>query len=257
MGKYCPYQDGKVTYLECQDCEEPICTEGFFFCLVTGSVPEFPFPSRKESDLISDTDSLDASDEDSLSIIPLDSNSHHPISRDSRNYLLGDSCCHFLGNSRFALLGNSRYIPLGDSRFHFLGNSRFHPLYSHFKAQMDRLLVNHPKVVIVADNADGAGRFAKQYAQECGFPFLLFSAKWEKEGKVAGKYQEQFTTKTNQELIAATQHSEQKIQNFLSKQKHRGIVIVECGENPETRRTIAIAKEYQNPIRRIFLHPSF
>ena len=37
MAKYCPYTDGEVVYLTCEECEEKIC-EGYLFCLVTRNV---------------------------------------------------------------------------------------------------------------------------------------------------------------------------------------------------------------------------
>lgn len=37
MGKYCPYTDGDVVYLQCQECDAKICEEDWFYCLVVGS----------------------------------------------------------------------------------------------------------------------------------------------------------------------------------------------------------------------------
>lgn len=32
MGNYCPYTNGNVVYLKCQECEDKICEKGWFFC---------------------------------------------------------------------------------------------------------------------------------------------------------------------------------------------------------------------------------
>lgn len=37
MSKYCPYTDGNVVYLQCQECERKICEDNWFYCLVVGS----------------------------------------------------------------------------------------------------------------------------------------------------------------------------------------------------------------------------
>lgn len=37
MGNYCPYTDGNVVYLKCQECEDKICEKGWFFCWLDGT----------------------------------------------------------------------------------------------------------------------------------------------------------------------------------------------------------------------------
>lgn len=37
MGNYCPYTDGNVVYLKCQECEDKICEKGWFFCGLDGT----------------------------------------------------------------------------------------------------------------------------------------------------------------------------------------------------------------------------
>lgn len=37
MGNYCPYTNGNVVYLKCQECEDRICEKGWFFCGVGGT----------------------------------------------------------------------------------------------------------------------------------------------------------------------------------------------------------------------------
>ena len=37
MSIYCPYTNGNVVYLKCQECEEKICEKGWFFCGVGGT----------------------------------------------------------------------------------------------------------------------------------------------------------------------------------------------------------------------------
>lgn len=37
MGNYCPYTNGNVVYLKCQECEDKICEKGWFFCGVGGT----------------------------------------------------------------------------------------------------------------------------------------------------------------------------------------------------------------------------
>lgn len=37
MSIYCPYTNGNVVYLKCQECEEKICEKDWFFCGVAGT----------------------------------------------------------------------------------------------------------------------------------------------------------------------------------------------------------------------------
>ena len=37
MGNYCPYTNGNVVYLKCQECEDKICEKDWFFCGVAGT----------------------------------------------------------------------------------------------------------------------------------------------------------------------------------------------------------------------------
>lgn len=37
MSKYCPYTNGNVVYLQCQECDKKICEDDWFYCLVVGS----------------------------------------------------------------------------------------------------------------------------------------------------------------------------------------------------------------------------
>lgn len=37
MSIYCPYTNGNVVYLKCQECEDKICEKGWFFCGVGGT----------------------------------------------------------------------------------------------------------------------------------------------------------------------------------------------------------------------------
>lgn len=37
MARYCPYTDKDTVYLECKECDAPICSDDTFFCLVAGS----------------------------------------------------------------------------------------------------------------------------------------------------------------------------------------------------------------------------
>lgn len=37
MGNYCPYTNGNVVYLKCQECEDKTCEKGLFFCGVGGT----------------------------------------------------------------------------------------------------------------------------------------------------------------------------------------------------------------------------
>lgn len=37
MGNYCPYTNGNIVYLKCQECEDKICEKGWFFCGVCGA----------------------------------------------------------------------------------------------------------------------------------------------------------------------------------------------------------------------------
>lgn len=37
MSKYCPYTNNNVVYLHCQECENKICENDWFYCLVVGS----------------------------------------------------------------------------------------------------------------------------------------------------------------------------------------------------------------------------
>lgn len=37
MGNYCPYTNGNVVYLKCQECEDRICEKGWFFCGLDGT----------------------------------------------------------------------------------------------------------------------------------------------------------------------------------------------------------------------------
>lgn len=47
LGNYCPYTNGNVVYLKCQECEDKICEEDWFFCGVAGT-PLSMTKSRKE-----------------------------------------------------------------------------------------------------------------------------------------------------------------------------------------------------------------
>lgn len=47
MGNYCPYTNGNVVYLKCQECEDKICEKGWFFCGVDGT-PMSMTKSRKQ-----------------------------------------------------------------------------------------------------------------------------------------------------------------------------------------------------------------
>lgn len=47
MGNYCPYTNGNVVYLKCQECEDKICEKGWFFCGVVGT-PLSMTKSRKQ-----------------------------------------------------------------------------------------------------------------------------------------------------------------------------------------------------------------
>lgn len=47
MGNYCPYTNGNVVYLKCQECEDKICKKGWFFCGV-GGTPMSMTKSRKQ-----------------------------------------------------------------------------------------------------------------------------------------------------------------------------------------------------------------
>lgn len=47
MGNYCPYTNGNVVYLKCQECEDKICEKGWFFCGV-GGTPMSMTKSRKQ-----------------------------------------------------------------------------------------------------------------------------------------------------------------------------------------------------------------
>ena len=37
MSIYCPYTNGNVVYLKCQECEDKTCEKGWFFCGVGGT----------------------------------------------------------------------------------------------------------------------------------------------------------------------------------------------------------------------------
>lgn len=37
LGNYCPYTNGNVVYLKCQECEDKICEKDWFFCGVAGT----------------------------------------------------------------------------------------------------------------------------------------------------------------------------------------------------------------------------
>ena len=37
LGNYCPYTNGNVVYLKCQECEDRICEKDWFFCGVAGT----------------------------------------------------------------------------------------------------------------------------------------------------------------------------------------------------------------------------
>lgn len=47
MGNYCPYTNGNVVYMKCQECEDKICEKGWFFCGVDGT-PMSMTKSRKQ-----------------------------------------------------------------------------------------------------------------------------------------------------------------------------------------------------------------
>lgn len=50
MGNYCPYTNGNVVYLKCQECEDKICEKDWFFCGVTGT----PLAMTKSSKQVSE-----------------------------------------------------------------------------------------------------------------------------------------------------------------------------------------------------------
>lgn len=47
MGNYCPYTNGNVVYMKCQECEDKICEKDWFFCGVT-ETPLAMTKSRKQ-----------------------------------------------------------------------------------------------------------------------------------------------------------------------------------------------------------------
>lgn len=47
MSIYCPYTNGNIVYLKCQECEDKICEKNWFFCGVAGT-PLSMTKSRKQ-----------------------------------------------------------------------------------------------------------------------------------------------------------------------------------------------------------------
>ena len=47
MSIYCPYTNGNIVYLKCQECEDKICEKSWFFCGVAGT-PLSMTKSRKQ-----------------------------------------------------------------------------------------------------------------------------------------------------------------------------------------------------------------
>lgn len=123
---------------------------------------------------------------------------------------------------------------LCDSFFCLIVGSRNFDNYQVFKQKMEVLLSKQHRVVIVSGGARGADAMAERYAEEKGYPCIIFEADWSL-GKKAGFIRNR------------------KMHEFISKQKRRGCVAFWDGKSTGTAQSFELAKQYDNPIRTIYV----
>ena len=103
--------------------------------------------------------------------------------------------------------------------------------YELMSAKLDHLLQNHSKVVIISGGAKGADALAERYAKEHDMPVIVFPAKWEELGKMAGYIR-------NKEM-----------HEFASKMPKRGCIAFWDGKSKGTQHSFKIARECNTPIK--------
>lgn len=119
--------------------------------------------------------------------------------------------------------------------FCLIVGSRTFTDYSLFKEKTDYLLQNKKNIVIVSGGAKGTDTLAEKYAKENDFPFLMFSAEWDKYGCAAGYIRNE------------------KMHNFISRQSDRGVIAFWDGKSKGTTHSFELAKRYNNPIKTVMI----
>ena len=118
-----------------------------------------------------------------------------------------------------------------DTFFCLVVGSRSFSDYGKLQSTLDYLLTNQSSVVIVSGGAAGADAMAGRYAEERGYPLLVYPADWKKHGNSAGYIR-------NEQMHA-----------FLSRQKKRGCVAFWDGASKGTQHSFALAERFGNPLR--------
>lgn len=103
--------------------------------------------------------------------------------------------------------------------------------YKSLEKKLDKLLSNFSNVVIVSGVASGTDILAEEYAKSKDFPCLLFPVNWHEYGRSA------------EYIRDAAMH------RFLSKQRHRGVVVFWDGKSHEIQHNFSLATQYHNTIR--------
>lgn len=109
--------------------------------------------------------------------------------------------------------------------------SRGYTDYASFKAKCDALLADKTDIEIVSGGASGTDTMAERYARELGYSLQIFPADWSRYGKRAGYVR-------NREM-----HS------YISTHADCGVIAFWDGVSRGTAQSIALAREFDNPLR--------
>lgn len=120
---------------------------------------------------------------------------------------------------------------LCEAFFCMVVGSRSFKDYEILSKKLDALLQNQDKVVIVSGGARGADELAERYAKENSIPIIVFPAKWDELGKIAGYIR-------NKEM-----------HKFLSHMKKRGCVAFWDGKSKGTKHSFELTKEFGTPLK--------
>lgn len=127
-------------------------------------------------------------------------------------------------------------VPVCDFFFLLVAGSRSFDDFALLEKKLDQLLAQKREkdVFLVSGGASGADELAVRYAQKNGFLYREFPVKrsdWEEKGKRAGYLRNR------------------KMHEFIANYDDRGCVLFWDGESPGTRQNIALAEEYNTPLR--------
>jgi len=119
---------------------------------------------------------------------------------------------------------------LCDAFFCLVVGSRSFTDYDLLRRKLDFFLQNQQKVVIVSGGATGADSLAERYAEEKGYPLMVFKADWSL-GKGAGYIRNE------------------KMHRFIAGFPKRGCAAFWDGQSKGTKQSFGLAERYKNPLK--------